>query len=54
LKAYQITQNSSSELAAEERVVRKEPGMLVTEWRQDMKHQNALVGSEYDVAYFVL
>jgi hypothetical protein len=28
--------------------------MLVTEWRQDMKHQKALVGGDYDTAYFVL
>jgi hypothetical protein len=28
--------------------------MLVTEWRQDMKHQKPLVGSNYDAAYLVL
>jgi len=29
--------------------------MLVTGWRQDMKHKKKpLVGSEYDVAYFLL
>jgi len=28
--------------------------MLVTAWRQDMKHQKPLVGSDYDTAYFVL
>jgi hypothetical protein len=28
--------------------------MLVTEWRQDMKQQKLLVGSDYDTAYFVL
>jgi hypothetical protein len=28
--------------------------MLVVEWGQDMKHTKALVGSEYDMAYFML
>jgi hypothetical protein len=31
----------------------RKPGLLVTDWRQDVKHKKPLVGSEFDVVCFV-